>query len=520
MLLSPRSAPLAHSLDKIPTPLVSPRTVSPVKGKSKASSPEYAPEPEDDNDEDEEFEEKPKLSRSNSRSRSTSLPACRTERRFKCLHPGCDKAYFKPSRLAEHELSHTGERPHKCPNCGQSYLRASHLHAHMRTHLSAEAKPFACEREGCGKSFWTATHLKRHYDVHDRAEVYACEQCDETFPKAHLLRDHVTLTHMPEGTKPYPCSHEGCDQSFKMKAHLKAHEKTHDPNRYTCSHPSHGTEFPSFPVWSALQTHIHTAHPPICPHLECNGRTFKNAGRLKDHLKVHAEQAVDKAALAVKQPEGETPQIIADGLSRRAKRRRISELNAGEDGGSSPKLRRVMSGEAGKDWWCEEDGCEKRFKTKFALEAHRKAIHLALRPHVCPIEGCDKSYPHRANLNRHIATHSRPTTPSGTKDDNGNNHGLVGKVKEARRFGCPAHAFARFAGMSSSGDTEAGQTAGMNADASREDDEYIPPLDDGRCLMRFWRVYDIRRHLKAEHAIELEDMEVRRLLLFDGQTGE
>ena len=42
-------------------------------------------------------------------SKSPSTYPSRTERRFACLHPGCDKAYFKPSRLAEHELTHTGE---------------------------------------------------------------------------------------------------------------------------------------------------------------------------------------------------------------------------------------------------------------------------------------------------------------------------------------------------------------------------------------------------------------------------
>ena len=36
-------------------------------------------------------------------------PPSRTDRRFRCTHPGCDKAYLKPSRLAEHELTHTGE---------------------------------------------------------------------------------------------------------------------------------------------------------------------------------------------------------------------------------------------------------------------------------------------------------------------------------------------------------------------------------------------------------------------------
>lgn len=41
--------------------------------------------------------------------RTPSRPPSRTERRFKCQWEGCDKAYFKPARLREHELSHTGE---------------------------------------------------------------------------------------------------------------------------------------------------------------------------------------------------------------------------------------------------------------------------------------------------------------------------------------------------------------------------------------------------------------------------
>jgi hypothetical protein len=44
--------------------------------------------------------------KSKSRSRSAT-PA--GEKRYACQYEGCDKAYTKPSRLAEHELSHTGE---------------------------------------------------------------------------------------------------------------------------------------------------------------------------------------------------------------------------------------------------------------------------------------------------------------------------------------------------------------------------------------------------------------------------
>jgi hypothetical protein len=40
---------------------------------------------------------------------------------------------------------------------------------------------------------------------------------------------------------------------------------------------------------------------------------------------------------------------------------------------------------------------------------------------------------------------------------------------------------------------------------------YGCPAEDG-CKVRFWRVYDVRRHLKGDHGLDLEDLEVRRLL--------
>lgn len=33
------------------------------------------------------------------------------------------------------------------------------------------------------------------------------------------------------------------------------------------------------------------------------------------------------------------------------------------------------------------------------------------------------------------------------------------------------------------------------------------------CYARFWRVYDVRRHLSSGHGVELGDEEVRELLI-------
>ena len=58
------------------------------------------------------------------------------------------------------------QRPHVCPYCSQSYIRPTHLTAHLRTHMSEEAKRYVCSVEGCGKRFWTGTHARRHEELH------------------------------------------------------------------------------------------------------------------------------------------------------------------------------------------------------------------------------------------------------------------------------------------------------------------------------------------------------------------
>ena len=48
----------------------------------------------------------------------------KTRKRYKCTFSGCDKAYGKPSRLAEHERTHTGE---VYPNfVGETYTLSVH----------------------------------------------------------------------------------------------------------------------------------------------------------------------------------------------------------------------------------------------------------------------------------------------------------------------------------------------------------------------------------------------------------
>jgi len=91
-----------------------------------------------------------------------------------------------------------------------------------------------------------------------------------------------------------------------------------------------------YPTWSALQSHIRTAHPPACLHPSCNGRTFASQANLRAHLKLHEEREMEQG------------------------------LDEGIDLVSDPELpskKRRRGGEYGRDWKCEFHDCGKEFKS-------------------------------------------------------------------------------------------------------------------------------------------------------------
>ncbi len=67
---------------------------------------------------------------------STSFNATSRARNFQCKYPGCNKSYLKASHLKQHIRSHTGEKPYKCTwhNCNWQFTRSDELTRHYRKH--------------------------------------------------------------------------------------------------------------------------------------------------------------------------------------------------------------------------------------------------------------------------------------------------------------------------------------------------------------------------------------------------
>ncbi|KAG6553725.1 hypothetical protein Mapa_004640 [Marchantia paleacea] len=213
-------------------------------------------------------------------------------------------------------------------------------------------KPFSCPVSGCSCTYKRQDHLNRHMKIHEGAR-FSCTipGCDRSFSMmtnlTRHLKYHAEKPIFPKpkwsGEKKHKCSNPGCEKTFRYQSELRSHEDTVHSivfAEYVCIYPGCGEKLTSE---AALLKHAVEAHP----YLLC--------------------------------------EVCGETISRQAYRRHVRTHG-------TKKPVKVT---------CPYEGCTHHYTRESNLRSHIRSFHLKLKPYVCSIEGCDKSFAHKAARNRH-----------------------------------------------------------------------------------------------------------------------
>lgn len=107
---------------------------------------------------------------------------------------------------------------HKCMLCERSFVAATLLAKHVRTHTGE--KPYQCHL--CPQAFARRDTLMKHHRSHTGEKKYQCTLCDKRFAASYALVRHMKM-HLGER---YQCTM--CEKSFSQKNDCRRHMKTHD----------------------------------------------------------------------------------------------------------------------------------------------------------------------------------------------------------------------------------------------------------------------------------------------------
>ncbi|XP_053146182.1 zinc finger protein 397-like [Hemicordylus capensis] len=222
--------------------------------------------------------------------------------------------------LERHQKNHTGPKPYKCTDCGQSFTRKANLFRHQQLHTGQKAH--LCT--ACGRSFTRRENLVRHLRVHSdhgwemkneekppRALLKRTETCEEEnqggqkrieISQAENWGDKsitgqdgtcfeiAVLQTVHQGTRENMCPI--CGKCFTRKSGLNKHRRLHMGEKsYKCS--DCGTSFSQLWTCRSQETMQAGRKPNKC--VKCEGKSYLDT-RLNSHTRSHTRNKPHKCS--------------------------------------------------------------------------------------------------------------------------------------------------------------------------------------------------------------------------------
>ncbi|XP_044043459.1 zinc finger protein 271-like isoform X2 [Siniperca chuatsi] len=298
---------------------------------------------------------------------------------------------------ALYSISHNSQRvAHKCPRCGKCFIYRSQVIRHLRTSKSCGAaltapgavnllsQPVGPEEEPrppeprlpeprpprthscfqCNATFKTKAELLSHQRSHRARPVYQCGQCDKEFHHLSSLTNHKQ-THLDKGG--FTCSR--CEKVFESAKERDAHRLQHRLPDLTCT-VCDQTFSSQTQLLRHLQTHsVEGAEP--CYNCRFCDQSFSGVTQLRIHQRTHTFRSYQCDQCS--KTYGSLTGLHSHRASHTAESRFL----------------------------CPQ--CGKRFKTRDGLEGHLRT-HTGERPYRCPY--CPKDFTALAGLNVHVRRHT------------------------------------------------------------------------------------------------------------------
>ncbi|XP_021698044.1 zinc finger protein 708 [Aedes aegypti] len=302
----------------------------------------------------------------------------------------------------KHKLQRKKAREHQCEHCGKIFKSISIVREHT---LVEHDQGIAAQCKICQKTFKHKNNLTRHMLTHTGELPHKCDQCGVRFRIVTDLTKHVQGVH--QGIMPYFCNI--CDLPLKDKnsyyrhrtAVHKSMKDTPTTRRYKC-----GLCGTSFDIQSDLQLHVDRSHEgedypfkqcAVCP------ERFHTASQLQYHKYTkHCEQRSSRATKLQCTICGEQQQTRCHLDSHMTRMHGTEKKYVCSECGSRFTVQANLSRHrkthnAVKQFACEF--CARTFNQKVALDNHRRCAHTGETAFEC--ETCGKGFKETSTYYRH-----------------------------------------------------------------------------------------------------------------------